>query len=224
MALVCLPLIASAQTRKEYRQARRDANSVAAVDLHAGKPLGVAGKMVAGADVVFLHKYSPAFSLGVGAGLDYIDALNTLTIEGKEKTPTYNAELSVPVFLRGRYMFGQRGYIGRDTRPHDNIYRERREGINFFVQADAGYRVSLGALSDGSMGKSLGKGNIKGIFLEPQAGISIGKGVDISLGLPFQAYNKMVRETSSVIEGVEETVSPKRGLYSGAALHLVIAW
>lgn len=238
--LVCLTIMASAQPRnvrkpdarpgdrqsqrQEIRHDRRDALTLSSVDIHVGSPLGPAGKAVIGADLVFLHRFSPSVSFGGGFGLDYINALDRKLVENKEKSYEYQSELSLPIFLRGRYMFGQKGY-GHTHHSDYMQYNRRREGVNAFAQVDAGYRIGLCSLASQD-GANFDSANVKGVFAEPQIGLSLGKGLDVSLGVPVQSYQKceLTHNRASSDSSLNAVFTTKSGVYTGLTAHLIITW
>lgn len=215
-----LPLVASAQSRKY-------SDNLIGVDVHAGNIFGDAGRVQTGADFVFSHKFAPDFALGVGAGLDYINAHDHILKVGKDKEAKYQSELSLPIFLRGRYIFGQQGYYGRNVydKHTSRAAQNTHQGWNVFAQVDAGYRMNLGCVSknDGS-DSGFGSGHVKGFFAEPQFGVSFGRNLDFAVGLPLQAFEKNIIDISNIASSSSVTGVSKNRMYSGLILHLVVAW
>lgn len=219
-AVAFLALSANSSAQAYYDYQNPNSRAVKSVDLHLGTGLSYKANLIAGADFAVLHKFSPSFSLGAGAGVDYIQALKYRTVSTKENQ--YWNEVSVPVFARGRYLFGRRGMIGNYEYGRNSMYgqyREVREGVHFFVQCDLGYRFCVTAINfDKDQSDTFEKGNAKGFFLEPQAGISLGRSIDIAVGLPFQGFNKhLIKEAGSAAEA-------SKSLYAGGMVHLTFSW
>lgn len=218
-ALLGISIASYAQPYYEY-QNPSNSMAVESIDLHLGTGLSYKANIIAGADFAVLHKFSPSFSLGGGVGVDYIQALKYRTVATKDNQ--YWSEVSVPVFARGRYLFGRRGMIGNYDYGRNSMYgqyREAREGTHFFVQCDLGYRFCLTAVDfDEDKSDSFSKGNSKGFFVEPQAGISLGRNIDIAVGLPFQGFTKnLIKEAGSAAEA-------SKSLYAGGMVHLTFSW
>lgn len=235
-AICCLSLGASAQRYGYADVPARSPMALTQLDLHLGEGLGQGAGIMAGADLAFLHRFSPAFALGAGFGLDYFKALDVMVINNGTKEPEYWGELTLPLFARGRYTFGRRGMVGREySYRHANYYGDRytpREGTHIFMQYDLGYRFCLTALDfdDGVSGFT--RGNIHGLFFEPQVGVSVGRNASVSIGLPFQGYTKCTSDKAigptpsenSLPESISVKYESERKVLVAAVAHLTISW
>lgn len=216
-AVCCLSLSnAYAQRYYDDRGSRRTTydrtGTVASyLDIHIGEGIGKGAKGIGGVNAAFLYRMSPVFQFGVGTGMDYVHALTLQGREAKKKDYDYHGELTLPVFLRGRYLLTDAGYT---------------RGASFFAQLDFGYRFGLGAFNSGKEGglfEKFEKCRVKGMFVEPQFGLEVNETLSFSLGLPFQHYNKLITE-GSVKEATPETIKEKSLMFMGARLHVTICF
>ena len=185
------------------------------LDLHIGEGVGRGSKGIGGVDLSFLYRFSPEFQFGVGGGLDYYHAL---ALQGKLNNKNefdYHGELTVPLFLRGRYLLGDTGF----------------SQSTFFFQCDLGYRFGISAYNSGKQSgaknviKNFEHCNAKGFFVEPQVGIAVNKSISFSFGLPFQHYTKNIT-TSSIASAYENDVdfNTKSLMFMGVDLRLIIGF
>jgi len=218
MAVCCLSLsIAHAQRYSDdrgYSYGRnnyiRTGTVASYLDLRVGKGIGHGANGIAGANASFLYRLAPEFQFGVGAGVDYIHALSLQGKADKKKEYDYHGELTLPVFLRGRFLMGEAGYT---------------RSASFFVQCDLGYRFGISAYNTGKnkgLFSNFEKCNVKGLFVEPQIGIAPNDVLSISLGFPFQHYNKFISETSIENTTADANLKTKSLMFMGADLHFMI--
>lgn len=216
---VCCISISSAYAQRYYddRGSRRSyydlTGTVASyLDLHAGQGIGHGAKGIGGANLSFLYRMSPLFQFGVGGGVDYIHGLALQGKLDKKNEYDYHGELTLPVFIRGRYLIGEAGYTS---------------GANFFIQGDLGYRFGLSAYNTGKekgIIKNLEKCNVKGLFIEPQFGVAINEALSVSLGFPFQHYTKFVSDLPVASTTDETPVKEKSLMFMGAEFHFMIGF
>ena len=233
-AACCFALASSAQGRYDYAYGDGPRNPMALtqLDLHLGEGLGQGAGIIAGADLAFLHRFSPSFALGAGFGLDYVKGLDRITVTNGTKEADYWGELTLPLFLRGRYTFGRRGMIGRSYGyGRSSYYGEPynpREGTHIFMQYDLGYRFGIAAYDFSSEGSAISHGNVHGLFFEPQVGVSVGRNASVSIGIPFQGYDKCTNVVTASGSGSEascsSSYSTERRTLVAAVAHLTISW
>jgi hypothetical protein len=215
LTAICCLFVSSAYAQRYYDDRRNEIGRTGSVasylDLHLGEGVGRGAKAIGGGDFSFLARLSPEFQFGVGIGLDYVHAL---ALQGKLNNKSeydYHGELTMPLFLRGRYLLG------------DTYSR----GANYFVQCDLGYRFGISAYNTGkekNLAKNLEKCNVKGFFIEPQFGIAINDIISLSFGLPFQRYTKIISNLP-VAETTKDTPTSTKGLmFMGADLHFIIGF
>lgn len=211
-ALLCATLSNSYAQRSYYDD--REGSVASYLDLHLGEGIGRGAQGMGGGNVSFLYRFSPEFQFGVGAGVDYIHALALVGGTGKNKDFDYHGELTLPVFMRGRYAIGGSGYYD--------------DGAQFFLQFDLGYRMGLSAYNTGKNSqikgvvKNFEKCNVKGLFFEPQIGIAPNRTISFSLGLPFQRYLKNMSPVSVQIVDDNTKIETKNFIFMGADLHFMI--
>lgn len=216
---VCCISISSAYAQRYYddRGSRRSyydlTGTVASyLDLHVGEGVGRGAKGIGGANLSFLYRMSPVFQFGVGGGVDYIHALALQGRQNKKNEYDYHGELTLPVFIRGRYLLG------------DVVYTR---GANFFIQGDLGYRFGLSAYNTGKnkgVIKNLEKCNVKGLFIEPQFGIAINDALSVSLGFPFQHYNKIISEVPVEATVADVPLKTKSLMFMGTEFHFMVGF
>ena len=221
VAAVCCLFVSNAYAQR-YSDDRggRSSNSrtgtvASYLDFHIGEGVGRGSKGFGGVDLSFLYRFSPEFQFGVGSGLDYYHGL---ALQGKLNNKNefdYHGELTIPLFMRSRYLLGDTGY----------------SQSTFFFQCDLGYRFGVSAYNSGkttgakNVIKNFEHCNVKGFFLEPQVGISINETLSVSFGLPFQRYAKNI--TSSSIASAYETdidFTTKQLMFMGLDLRLIIGF
>ena len=214
-AAVCCLSLSNAFAQRPYYD-DREGTVASYFDLHLGEGVGHGARAIGGANVSFLYRLSPEFQFGVGAGVDYVHALALQGGQNKQKDYDYHGELTLPVFMRGRYALGGSGY-------YDN-------GAQFFVQCDLGYRIGLSAYNTGkqSGAKNIAKNfencNVKGLFFEPQIGIAPNRTLSFSFGLPFQRYFKNISPVSVTIVDENTKIDTKSLFFMGADLHVMISF
>lgn len=216
---VCCLSISSAHAQRYYedRGSRRSyydlTGTVASyLDLHFGQGIGRGAKGIGGADVAFLYRMSPILQFGVGAGVDYIHALALQGKLDKKNEFDYHGELTMPVFIRGRYLLADAGYA---------------RGANFFVQCDLGYRFGLSAYNTSKKEgiiKNIEKCNVKGLFFEPQFGVALNETLSLSLGLPVQHYNKLISELPVGATVADVPTKAKSLMFMGTNIRLMIGF
>lgn len=178
-------------------------------DLHFGEGIGRGSKGFGGASVAFLYRFSPEFQFGVGGGADYIHALALQGKSGKKNEYDYHGELTVPVFMRGRFLMG-------------DVYS--RSAL-FFLQCDLGYRFGITAYNTGkndNLFKKIEKCNVTGLFAEPQLGIAPNDFISISLGLPLQRYTKYISDQPVANTDSSVQLKTKDLTFLGAEVHFMV--
>lgn len=216
---VCCFSLSSAYAQRYYddRGSRRSyydlTGTVASYfDIHLGEGVGRGAKGTGGITAAFLYRMSPVFQFGVGGGVDYIHALALQGKLDKKNEYDYHGELTLPIFMRGRYLLAEAEYA---------------RGANFFIQCDLGYRFGLSAYNTGKnegVFSNLEKCNVKGLFIEPQFGIALNETLSLSLGLPFQHYNKHIYDVP-VANITSETSSREKSLmFAGILFHFMIGF
>ena len=225
VAAVCCLSISNAYAQRYYddrdvrdRRAAYDRTGTVSsyLDIHLGEAMGHAGHAVGGANLSFLYRFSPDFQFGIGSGLDYIQAL---ALQGKgtnnKNEYDYHGELTLPLFLRGRYLLGTNDY----------------SSASFFTQIDFGYRFGISAYNTGknsgvkNVAKNFEHCNAKGVFLEPQFGVALNETISFSFGVPIQRYLKNVSTvTIDSAYQSEALISTKKALYLGGVLHLILGF
>ena len=181
-------------------------------DIHLGEGIGRGAKGTGGINAAFLYRMSPVFQFGVGGGIDYVHALALQGKLNKKNEFDYHGELTLPVFMRGRYLLAEAGYTG---------------GADFFIQFDLGYRFGISAYNTGKnkgVFNNLEKCNVKGLFIEPQFGIDINETLSVSLGLPFQHYNKHIYDIP--VADITSEISPrdKSLMFAGVQFHFMVGF
>lgn len=214
LTAICCLFVSNAYAQRYYDDRRYEVDRTGTVasylDLHLGEGVGKGAKAIGGGNLSFLARLAPEFQFGVGIGLDYIHALALQGKENNDKKYDYHGELSLPLFLRGRYILG-------------DAYSR---GANFFVQCDLGYRFGLGSLNSGKDARFIDKfekNNVKGFFAEPQFGIAINDIISLSFGLPFQHYNKLMSNLP-VDQTTTDDIKAKGQMFMGADLHFIIGF
>lgn len=213
-ALCCLSLSESYAQRYYYND--RESSVASYLDFHLGEGIGHGAKGFGGANISFLYRFSPEFQFGIGGGIDYFHALAIQGGEKKTKDFDYHGELSLPLFMRGRYAIGGGDFYNR--------------GAQFFVQFDLGYRVGLSAYNTGkengikNLYKNFEKTNVKGLFFEPQIGIAASRSISFSLGFPIQRYTKNTSPISVVTITEETPIKSKNLMFMGADLHFMVCF
>lgn len=211
-AAVCCLAFSSAYAQRYYDD--RSGNVSSYLDLHIGEGVGPGAKGFGGANVSFLYQFSPEFEFGIGGGLDYIHALALMGGAKKAKDYDYHGELSLPLFVRGRYAIGDSGSY------YDH-------GTHFFIQCDMGYRIGLSAYNTGKQSgirKNFEKTNAKGFFFEPQLGVAPNRVISFSIGFPFQHYFKNTSAVSVTADDVDADFDTKGAMYMGADIHFMISF
>ena len=194
----------------------RDSDVASYIDFHLGEGVGRGAQAIGGINLSFLYRFSPEFQFGVGGGVDYVHALAIQGGSKKNKDYDYHGELSLPIFMRGRYTISGDGYYDR--------------GANFFIQCDLGYRIGLSAYNTGKesgikkLAKNFENCNVKGFFLEPQFGIAPNRTISFSFGLPIQRYFKNTSPVSVTTITEETPIETKSLLFMGADLHFMISF
>jgi hypothetical protein len=213
LAAACCLFVSNAYAQRYYDDRRvsldRTGSVASYIDFHLGEGIGRGAKAIAGGNLSFLARLSPEFQFGVGMGLDYVHALALQGKLNKEKEYDYHGELTLPLFMRGRYLMG-------------DVYTR---GANFFIQCDFGYRFGISAYNTGKnkgVIKNLEKCNVKGLFFEPQLGIAINEIISLSFGLPIQHYNKYISELPIEQITAETNLTAKGLAFMGADLHFMI--
>ena len=214
-AAVCCLSLSNAYAQRSYYDDRE--GSVASyLDLHLGEGVGRGAQAIGGANVSFLYRFAPEFQFGIGAGVDYVHALALQGGSGKNKDYDYHGELTLPIFMRGRYALSGTGYYD--------------SGAQFFIQCDLGYRFGLSAYNTGknsgvkNLAKNFENCNVKGVFLEPQIGIAPNRVLSFSFGLPFQRYFKNLSPVSVTIVDEDTKIDTKTLMFMGADLHVMISF
>jgi len=213
VAAFCSLSLSNAFAQRPYYD-DRDGSVASYLDLHLGEGVGRGAHAIGGANVSFLYRMSPEFQFGVGAGVDYVHALELQGGSGRNKDYDYHGELTLPVFMRGRYALGGTGYYD--------------SGAQFFVQCDLGYRFGLSAYNTGKesgikkIAKNFENCNVKGVFFEPQIGIAPNRTLSVSFGLPFQRYFKNTSPVSVTIVDETTKIETQKKIFMGADLHLMI--
>ena len=215
---VCFLSLSNAYAQRYYddrgsRSSRPDLTGTVAsyLDLHVGEGIGRGSKGTGGANVSFLYRFAPEFQFGVGSGLDYIHALARQGKVDNKKDFDYHGELTVPVFLRGRYLLG-------------DVYSR---SASFFAQVDLGYRFGISAYNTGKyekITKNFEKCNVKGFFFEPQIGIAPNETISFSLGFPFQHYTKHISDVSASNTEVTEDFKTKSLMFMALNFHVMIGF
>ena len=194
----------------------RDSDVASYIDFHLGEGVGRGAQAIGGINLSFLYRFSPEFQFGVGGGVDYVHALAIQGGSKKNKDYDYHGELSLPIFMRGRYAISGAGYYDR--------------GANFFIQCDLGYRIGLSAYNTGKesgikkLAKNFEKCNVKGFFFEPQIGIAPNRTLSFSFGLPFQRYYKNMSPVSVTVIDEDTKIDTKSLMFMGADLHMMISF
>ena len=110
LTAMCCLLVSNAYAQRYYDDRRHEVDRTGTVasylDLHLGQFMGKGANAIGGGDFSFLARLSPEFQFGVGVGVDYIHALAFQGKENNEKKYDKHGELSLPLFLRGRYLLG----------------------------------------------------------------------------------------------------------------------
>lgn len=214
LTAICCLFVSSAYAQRYYDDRRHEVDRTGTVasylDLHLGQFMGKGANAIGGGDFSFLARLSPEFQFGVGVGVDYIHALAFQGKENNEKKYDKHGELSLPLFLRGRYLLG-------------DLYSR---GANYFIQCDLGYRFGLRAFNSGKnagLFDKFEKTNVKGFFIEPQFGIAINDVISLSFGLPFQHYNKLISNLP-IDQTTADDISVKSMMLAGAKLHFIIGF
>lgn len=128
----------------------------------------------AGTDISMVFPTNSGFDFGLGAGLRFSMPMwrkhkwATYTTEKVQTRRNYNAEFTLPLFVKLRYRFPS----------------------GFFLQTDAGYRCGLVALFDGLDLASRAESTFRGFFVEPQAGFRLNAMGTLSFGLTLQRYTR----------------------------------
>lgn len=223
MALCCLSVSSAFAQRYyddrssafHYDDYYRSGSVASYLDLHLGEGIGHGAKALGGANVSFLYRFAPEFQFGVGAGVDYIHGLALQGKLDKKNEFDYHGELTVPVFMRGRFMMGEAGYT---------------HSAGFFLQCDLGYRFGISAYNTGkykefkNLAKNFEHCNVKGFFVEPQLGIAPNDVISISFGFPFQHYTKHISD-KPISQTTDDTVlKTKELMFMGADLHFMICF
>ena len=216
---VCCLSISSAHAQRYYedRVSRRSyydlTGTVASYfDIHIGEGIGRGAKGTGGINVAFLYRMSPFLQFGVGGGVDYIHALALQGKLDKKNEYDYHGELTLPVYMRGRYLLADAGYA---------------RGANFFVQFDLGYRFGLSAYNTGKnkgILNNLEKCKAKGLFMEPQFGVALNETLSLSIGLPIQHLNKQISELPVANTTSDTYLKNKSLMYMGANIHFMIGF
>ena len=218
IAICCLSISSAyAQRYYEDRGSRRSlydlTGTVASYfDIHLGEGIGRGAKGTGGINVAFLYRMSPLLQFGVGGGVDYIHALALQGKLDKKNEYDYHGELTLPVYMRGRYLLADAGYA---------------RGANFFVQFDLGYRFGLSAYNTGKNNgilNNLEKCKAKGLFMEPQFGITLNETLSLSIGLPIQHLNKQISELPVANTTSETSLKNKSLMYMGTNIHFMIGF
>lgn len=220
IALCCMSLTSALAQRyyddRGYSSSRYDyirTGTVASyLDLHIGKGIGHGANGMAGANASFLYRFAPEFQFGIGAGVDYIHALSMQGKADKKNEYDYHGELTLPVFMRGRFLMGEAGYT---------------RSASFFIQCDMGYRFGIAAYNTGKnkgLVKNFEKTNVKGFFVEPQFGIAPNETISFSIGLPFQRYNKFISDLPIASTPANAELKSKSLMFMGAQLHFMISF
>ena len=187
------------------------------LDLHLGEGVGKGAQAIGGANISFLYRFSPEFQFGVGSGIDYIHAL---ALQGKLNNKNefdYHGELTLPLFLRGRYLLGD---------------VSSRSQASFFIQCDLGNRFGISAYNTGKnkgvkgLAKNFEHCNVKGFFVEPAIGIAANETLSFAFGLPFQHYTKNIANipVENAYEISDMEYKTKSLMFMGAELHLMIGF
>jgi hypothetical protein len=223
-ALCCLSF-SNAYAQRYYddrggRTPAYDRNGTVAsyLDLHIGEGVGRGAQGFGGANLAFLYRFSSDFQFGVGSGIDYFHALALQGKKGDKNDFDYHGELTLPLYMRGRYYIGNGGYsLG---------------SANFFFQCDLGYRFGLSAYNTGKnsgvkgVAKNFEHCNVKGFFVEPQVGIALNETISFSFGLPFQHYTKNIT-TLNIANAYELTdfePKTKELMFMGVDVHFMIGF
>ena len=183
----------------------RDSDVASYIDFHLGEGVGRGAQAIGGINLSFLYRFSPEFQFGVGGGVDYVHALAIQGGSKKNKDYDYHGELSLPIFMRGRYAISGDGYYDR--------------GANFFIQCDLGYRIGLSAYNTGKesgikkLAKNFEKCNVKGF-----------RTLSFSFGLPFQRYYKNMSPVSVTVIDEDTKIDTKSLMFMGAELHMMISF
>lgn len=214
LAACCLSM--NSLHAQRFNDDYRDGSVASYIDFHLGEGIGRGAQAIGGVNVSFLYRFSPEFQFGVGGGVDYVHALAIQGGSKKSKDYDYHGELTLPVFMRGRYALGGGGYYDR--------------GANFFIQCDLGYRIGLSAYNTGKesgikkLAKNFENCNVKGFFFEPQIGIAPNRTISFSFGLPFQRYFKNASPVSVTIIDEDTKIETKSLMFMGAELHMMISF
>lgn len=220
IALCCLTLSSAFAQRyyddrpydSRYERYFRTGTVASYFDLHLGEGIGHGAKGLGGANVSFLYRFAPEFQFGVGAGVDYIHALALQGKSSKKNEYDYHGELTMPVFLRGRFLMGDAGYTSAAA---------------FFIQCDLGYRFGISAYNTGkSKGviKNIENCNFKGFFVEPQLGVAPNDIISFSLGLPFQRYDKNISSLPVAETTSDKDIKVKSLMSMGVNVHFMISF
>ena len=214
LAACCLSM--SSLHAQRFNDDYRDSDVASYIDFHLGEGVGRGAQAIGGINLSFLYRFSPEFQFGVGGGVDYVHALAIQGGSKKNKDYDYHGELSLPIFMRGRYAISGDGYYDR--------------GANFFIQCDLGYRIGLSAYNTGKesgikkLAKNFEKCNVKVFFFEPQIGIAPNRTLSFSFGLPFQRYYKNMSPVSVTVIDEDTKIDTKSLMFMGAELHMMISF
>lgn len=216
IAAACCLSLSSAFAQQRYYYDDREGSVASYLDLHIGDGLGRGAKGFGGGTVSFLYRFSSDFQFGVGGGVDFYKGLALQGGAKKDKEFDYHGELSIPVFLRGRYALGGGGYYD--------------QGAQFFAQCDFGTRIGLSAYNSSknsgitALAKNFERCNVKGLFVEPQIGIAPNRTISFALGFPFQRYQRNVSPVSIDQTTKDTEITTKDMMFSGANIHFMICF